>query len=38
MAKSLGLKIESINYSSFMLSIHLNDQAKKDSYSKVLID
>lgn len=37
MAKSLGLKIDSINYSSFMLSINLNDNVKKKNYPKVLM-
>jgi hypothetical protein len=36
-AKLMGLKIDSINYSSFMLSLHLSGKLIKDTYSKVLM-
>ena len=36
MAKALGIKVESLNFSSFALSMHLTKRLPPQPYSKVL--
>lgn len=38
MAKTLGIKIDSLAFSSFMLSLHLTANKNSKTYSRLLID